>query len=1061
MSISRTVVNRPTTVLIIFALVIGIGLYTATNVAIDLFPEISPPILVVTTSYDGAGPQEVETTVTRLVEGQLSNVSNVDAINSTSSEGTSQVTISFTYGTNITEAANEVRDRLEFVKSALPEEASTPQIFKFDPGQIPILELQLSGDRSAEDLRQIADESVRSSIEKIDGVALANVSGGRERAIRIEVPQDRLEAYGLNMTQLSGLIRGSNVAVSAGNVEEGSLRYLVRTSGEYASLNEIRNTVIAYRGSPASPANPDGGLVGIRVQDIGEVSEGFEERSDAVYINGSPGVFISVQKQSGTNSVQVADRVVEELEEINRRLPRGVELSVLTDTTQIIEDSLQQVGSSAVLGAVLAVVILFVFLRSFRSTLIIATAIPASLIVTLMFMYFLGLTLNLMTLAGLALGVGMLVDNSIVILENIYRYREKGAKLHASAILGSEEMTNAISASTLTTVSVFLPVAVFQNQLELVGELFADLAITVVVSLLSSLAVAAALVPALSSRWIPITVKKKNDGGGILGRVDRALGKAFTALDNAYKRALAAVLTRKAFTIGIVAVALIATLAIVPTMPFVFAPTQAADTVVLTVDLPVGTRLENTESVLLELADFTEQAIASRESVLVSAGTGQTFGFGGATSTNSGSLTISLPPFEDRTQSPEEIEALLRTQFDRYPGVEFGFQEQIGLGTGAPLQINIVTDDLDAAAEVGAGIVELLERRFPESVTDPSLNLSDGSPVLSVVVDRDRAASLGLTVSSIGQELRANLDGIAAGRYRTGGNELDILLVLDDESRNTIPDIQKVFVNNVSGQMIPLSSFATIDRSTGPVQINRENQTRILTVSAGVNGSVTQITPAVERAINEEIVIRDGMRIEFSGEFEDLQRYGSTFVGILIVAVALVFGVMASQFESLVDPFIILFTIPLTLIGVVWLFLLTGEALSLFTAVGLVVLVGIVVNNGIVLVDYTNLLRKRGMPLIDACVEAGGNRLRPILMTTLTTVLGLVPVAFVEGQGSSLIQPIAKTVVGGLSVATIFTLFVIPVVYSVVNRRSEAREERRRAIGAGVSTVAMEGSAGD
>ncbi|MFW5747251.1 MAG: efflux RND transporter permease subunit, partial [bacterium] len=483
MSLSRRVVNRPTTFLIIFALLVGFGLYVATDMAIDLFPDIEPPILVVFANYSGAGPEEVEQTVTRPMESALSNVSNIDRISSTSTEGSSQVMIEFTYGTDMSEASNDVRDKLEFVRDALPDEVTSPMIFKFDPALLPILYLQVTANRSPEDLRQLAVDTIAPRIEQIDGVALASVDGGREKVIRVDVPQNRLEAYDLNLTQIQNIIRGNNMQVSAGNITEGNIKYLVRTSGEFTAVDELKNTVVAYKGSPPTPQKPDSAMVAVRLRDIADVYEGYRDPDSLVYVNGEPGVFVIVQKQSGTNSVQVADTVIAEMAEIEKSLPSGVDLVVRSNTTEIVKDSLESVSSSAILGGILAVIILFVFLRSIKSTLLVAVAIPVSLVLTLMFMYFFDLTLNLMTLTGLALGVGMLVDNSIVIIENIYRYREKGAKLHASAILGSQEMTTAITASTLTTVLVFLPMVVFRNRLDFIGEMISGLALTVVISL--------------------------------------------------------------------------------------------------------------------------------------------------------------------------------------------------------------------------------------------------------------------------------------------------------------------------------------------------------------------------------------------------------------------------------------------------------------------------------------------------------------------------------------------------------------------------------------------------
>ncbi len=1052
MSISKAVVSKPTTVFIIFALIVGFGLYSSSDLAIDLFPEINPPVLVVFTSYEGSGPEEVERSVTRPLEGQLSNVSNIQRISSTSSEGFSQLILEFTFGTDMTEASNEVRDRLELVKSFLPDDATTPQIFKFDPSLIPILQLRLSGNRSPEELRQIAENTAQPRIEQVEGVALASVRGGRQPVIRIEIPQNRLEAYNLTFTQIAGALRANNIQVSAGNIIEGNTSYLIRTAGEFRSIEDIRNTVIAYRGTP-SAANPNAVPVGIRLRDVADVFAGYRDESNAIYFNGEPGVFITVQKQSGTNSVQVADTVISRLQQINQSLPVGVQLSVVQDTTTLIRDSLADVSSSAIFGGLLAVLILFIFLRSLRTTLIIAISIPVSIIVTLMLMYFAGLTLNLMTLTGLALGVGMLVDNSIVILENIYRYREKGAKLTASAILGSQEMITAITASTLTTIFVFLPLAIFRARLEVIGELFASLAFTVVISLLSSLAVAVFLIPVLTSHYLPIGSRKLKPLKGILRVLDDGMQRFFTALDNGYKGSLKWALRFKPIVIVLVLGAFVGSLFMIPMTGFEFTPEQDADSVTVEVELPIGTRLDVTRSVLQQLELIVQDEVVVYEDIILEVGQPGFFGFAGSSDTSKGSLTVQLPPFRERTVSARQVEDILRSHFDNFPGAVFSFGTGGGPGGGggfnaAPVEITLRSDDRQIMAETGQQIVDLIREKIP-GATEPQLNLSEGLPQVEIVIDRQKAYELGLNIATIGQEVRANVDGITAGRLRVGGTEQDILLILDERNRSQIPDLQKIFVINNFGRRIPLSSVATLERTTGPVSIARQDQSRTLTVTAGLSPgeTINNVMPAIQRMIQEEIPAREELVITYGGDFESLITYGQTFVIILIISILLVFGVMASQFESFLDPFIILFTVPLTLIGVILLYVLTSTNFSLFTAVGLVMLVGIVVNNAIVLVDYTNLLRKRGMGINEACIEAGGNRLRPILMTTLTTVLGLVPVAFAAGEGASLVQPIAKTVVGGLTVATILTLYLIPVIYAIFNRAGEkriARRERRK-----------------
>jgi len=1039
----RTVVGKPTTLIIIFALLVGFGFYTAVNLAIDLIPDVSFPVMVVYTAYTGAGPEQVEKTVTRPLESQLSNVSNLTKISSTSSEGSSMVILEFTYGTDMSDAGNDVRDRLEFAKQMLPDEATTPQIFKFDPSMIPIFTLKISGNRSAEELRELAVDSIQPRLEQVDGVALASVTGGRSRVIRVDIPQSRLEAYNLSFTQIKAALMANNLQISAGNITEGGMDYLLRSSGEYGSMEDIKNTIIAMKTAPQA-AGVSVKPVVVRLRDIALVYDGYKDIETSIYINGEPGVFITVQKQSGKNSVQVADRVTERLEAIRQTLPADVEIGIASDTTQIIRRSLAEVSSSAIMGLILAVLILFVFLRSIKPTLVISLSIPISLVITLMLMYFFNLTLNLMTLAGLALGVGMLVDNSIVVLENIYRYREKGAKLHTAAILGTKEMMVAIAGSTLTTICVFLPLAIFRSQLEYMGEMFSGLAFTIVISLSISLVVAVVLVPVLTSKYLPLSTRLETVLPPWLDRIDRKMDGFFRGMENKYKKGLSWVLSHKKISIIFVVVLLAASCTLIPIAGFELMPSQEEDSVTVSATLPVGTTLDVTQNVLFEMEEIIEKELTSYKDILITAGSGGIFSSGNQS--NRGNIKINLPPYSRRKESSNAVKEKLRQHFSDFPGVTFSFSGGIMMGMNAsPVVITLKTDDLELAKTAGNQVLAILKEKIPE-VTEPVFNLQEGLPEIRLLVDRDKAYSMGLNMALLGQELKANIDGITAGKYRSGGSEYDIFLILEKRNRDQLVDLDKIFVMNTMGQRIAMSSIAMYGRDTGPVSINRENQSRFLRITAGLapGANVGDVVPRIQQAIVEGIPPNEKLIIEYGGDFEDLLRYGSTFIIIMIISMLLVYGVMASLFESFLDPFIVMFTIPLSLIGIVAIHLAMGEPLSLFTAIGMVMLLGIVVNNGIVLVDYTNLLRKRGLPIREDCIEAGGNRMRPVLMTTLTTILGLLPVAFIKSEGSSLVQPLGKTVLAGLAISTIMTLFLIPALYEIFNRWSDKQKEKKK-----------------
>jgi HAE1 family hydrophobic/amphiphilic exporter-1 len=606
-------------------------------------------------------------------------------------------------------------------------------------------------------------------------------------------------------------------------------------------------------------------------------------------------------------------------------------------------------------------------------------------------------------------------------------------------------MIIAIVASTLTTICVFAPLVMFQGLLEMAGELFAGIAFTVVISLSSSLFVAVFLVPVLSSHYLPLVTRKQKPLRGLLVPIDRAFENFFEGLGNAYRRAIAWILRHKFLTVSAMVALFVASILLIGIIGWVFMPDQEADNVTVEVTLPLGTPLAETESTLHRLQAIVEQEIEGYDQMVLNAGGGSMLGGG---SSNTGSLRIGLLPYEQRTMSADQIRAIVREHFNEFPGVSFGFGGgNVSLGGGNPVDITIRVDDLVKGKALAEQIVSLLTDHIPE-VTEPQINLQDGLPQIEIELDRERIYALGLNTITIGNEIRAAVDGITATRYKSGGQNYDVVLSLAREDRSTRPALDHIFVNSqVTGSRVPLSSFASYTEGTGPMSISRENQSRTIHITAGMAPGTTSNTldQKVRELITREIPADDDVVIEFGGDNAQMMEMFVKFLFIVVVAIALVFGIMASLFESFRDPFIILFTIPLSLIGIVTIYFITNDTFNILSAVGLLVLVGVIVNNGIVLVDYTNTLRKRGFSLHDACVEAAGNRLRPILMTTLTTILGLVPMAFFPGEGSEMVAPIGKTVLGGLSFGTLMTLFLIPTVYYIFNRHSDERAARAQA----------------
>jgi len=1032
MTLPKLAVSRPVTIIVIFSLVVGLGLFLLPGIPIDLYPDFNPPVLVVITTYSGAGPEDIEKNVTRILEGNLSNVADLKEITSTSSEGSSLILLEFDWSKDMTEAANDIRDRLEFAKSFMPDDAETPVLYKFDPSMIPILFLTVEGSRSPEELKSIAEDIIQPRIEQVQGVALTRVNGGRDKIIRAAVSKNRLEAYSLTISEIAKAISSQNIDVGGGSVSSGSYNFIVRSKGEYNKIEEIENTVVAYRSS-SSGATPSA----VKLKDIADVSYSLEDETQAVFINGKPGIYVIVQKQSGANSVKTAENVLEKIKEINRELPKGVKLSILRDTTTIIKDSIRQVSSSALMGALFAMAVLLFFLRTVKSTLVIGISIPISLLITLMGMYFSGITINILSLAGLTLGVGMIVDSSIVILENIYRYREKGAQLKVSAILGSEEMKGAITASTLTTICVFIPVVMFRSDLGFLGIMFSDLSFTVVVALVASLIVALVLVPVLSSRYLKIyTKKQKPVKNPLLAAIDRASENFFLSLEKIYRKILNIVLKRRKTTIAAVTGIFILSIAMLPLAGLELSPAASDDEVTLSVELPVGSNLETTKEIINRLEEIAVSEINGYEEIIKTSGAAS--GFFSAADSYKGELYIGLPPFRTRKDSSDDVKRKLRAHFSEFPGVVFKFTagRQGGPRNPDPIDILVKSDDLELATATAEAIKALIEKNVPEA-KEPDTDIKDSLPEVEIRFDREKMYELGLSAAAVGNEVKAAVNGIRPTKYRAGDEELDVLVILRESDRKDLPDLKTIYVTNTRGDYIPVSSFAALETGTGPVDIKRVDQTRVIHVKAGIEkgAKLNLVEKKIEELIRTNIIPDDAVAIEYSGDYGDLMDYGKKFLAIMILALFLVYGVMASQFESFKDPFIMFLTVPLMLIGVVLIHLIVAKPFSLFTAVGVVMLAGIVVNNGIVLVDYTNLLVNRGHTLFNACVEAGVSRLRPILMTTLTTILGMVPLAFFPGEGSELVQPIGQTVIGGLATSTVITLVFIPVMYFVFNKK--------------------------
>jgi HAE1 family hydrophobic/amphiphilic exporter-1 len=1034
MNITKYSVQRPVTIVVLYALALGIAATLVPNIAVDLFPSTVRPVLSVYTSFPGAGPADVERNVTMPLERALAASKGLTEMTSNSAFESSFINLNFAYGTDMDQAVVDAQTLVARLSNSLPDDAGSPTVRRFDMSATPIMRLVVRGNYPPDQLRIFAEDEIQASIERIEGVASAEVTGGTTQIVQIAVSQNRLAAYNLTLNDVTASLKGQNVLTSGGTMTRGSRDYQLLTRQELADLDQVKRLVVkTVNVSQTSLTGTLNRSQVVRLEDIADVSMAFNDNAARVSVNDQSGVYIQVQSESDSNSVQVASRVREALTDINENLPRGITVAVLSDDTSLISATLEQVYSNAFQGAILAMLILFVFLRNVKGTLIIGLSIPISILLTLMFMSIFGFTLNLLTMTGLILGLGMTVDASIVILENVHNYRERGAKPEIAAILGSQEMMRAIVSSTTTTLCVFIPLIIYKNDLEMMGQLFNDLIFTVVISLACSLVVAITLVPALCGPILKLNTRKQKPLKiRLLRFIDNRMEGFFRAMDNGYKRALEYCLGHRTLVIMLVLLLLaFSALQFNGIGMNLFIRSRTDDVVNINIAMPQGTNIEATELVLMDLADIIRENVRDYRNIVLTAR---------RSGNNQGSVQITLPPPAEQTDTPNMVIEKLTPYLTMFPGVRITFRAGRSMGGTTAVAIAVSSRDAEALTEVANEIEQIIIRYLPE-IENPSVNLDEGAPQLQIEVDRDRAAALGISLSAIASEIRTAMDGTTATTISQGDRLINIVVRFQGSDRQGIPNLDAVFVMGRDGSRVSLSNVAKITEGRSPTSIRRENQERMVRITGDLPQGIaaTDMQRRLETTIQNRLVPREDVNIRYIGEAAEVETYNRRFIFIIGVAIFLVFGLMASQFESFVDPLIIFFSIPLLFIGVIWIYKIGNEAMSVFSAVGIVALVGVVVNNGIVLVDYTNTLRARGLLVREACLEAGRSRLRPILMTSLTTILGMLPIAFFPGAGADTIQPIGKTFVGGLTVSSLMTLFVTPVMYSVLNSRHDKK----------------------
>ncbi|MDD2433371.1 MAG: efflux RND transporter permease subunit [Clostridia bacterium] len=1038
MKLSDFAVRRPVTIAMIFLLIVLLGLVSMDKLNLDLFPELDLPLALAITSYENVGPEEMEELITRPLESALGTVNGIKSINSISRQGSSLVVLEFSWGTDMNFAINQMREKIDLISSFLPADADKTMILKLDPNMMPIIVIGFSGDYDLVDLDKLATDVIQPRLERVEGVASVTVSGGVKREIRISVVPQRLQAYGLSLDQIIGQLRLENRDVSAGAIEEGFKEQMVRVVGEFESVQEIEDLQIPL---------PSGGYV--RLAEIARVEDTFKDKKEFVYMDGEPSVQIAVQKQTDANTVKVSEAVKVAIADLEKDLPQKATINVGFDQAEYINLALDQVKENAYIGAGLAVLILFLFLRNLRSTLIIGLSIPIAIIATFILMFFGGLTLNIITLGGLALGIGMMVDCSIVILENIYRYRQNGYSQIAAAREGSSEVSLAVTASTLTTIVVFLPIVYVEG---LASQIFRPMALTVSFALVASLVVALTLVPMLSSKILRVDAPGVANGSSVPAgnkaeqkgkkkkfkpkeRLFTAWGKFLTVIDELYRRILGWSIQHRKTVIFLTLGLFIMSIAVIPFVGMEFLPQQDSGEYTINISLPNGTAVRETQRVTKIVEQYIEE-MPEHEWAIYAVGLESGMISSGSTPEKA-IIRGKLTGKRERTRSLNQVLDDIRNKCARIPGakIEINALDAAMGGLQSPIEIGLTGDNLEVLEMLAQTIATRVKE--VEGAREVKTSIEDARPEVHLKLQRKKAEQYGINTTQLSSLLSTAINGTTATRYREKGEEVDVRVVLDEQYRRNINDLESLMISSPYGSLVHLRDIAEIEFADGPTQIERKNQARRVTITGDIyERDLKSVVDDIQIAL-DDLTIPPGVQLEFGGAHQEMVEAFGDLSLALILAIVLVYMILAAQFEGLLYPFIIMFSIPPTLIGVVFSLLFTGRTLNIPTFVGVIMLAGIVVNNAIVLVDYINTLRRRdGLARDEAILKAGPTRLRPILMTALTTILALLPLTLGIGEGAELSAPMATAVAGGLTVSTLITLVLIPCLYIIMDNFS-------------------------
>lgn len=1019
MNFIKTAIKRPVAIFVVMAVVLILGIVSISKMEMALTPDVDLPVAIVMTEYKGAGPEEVESLVTEALEGAIANVENIDTISSTSSEGLSLVIAQFDYGIDLDKAVNSIRDKISMVEGALPEEAGSPTIMKVDMNAQAVANIVVSSETMSNDaLKAFAEDTVQPRLERQKGVASVEVTGGNEQEIKIEIDPERLEGLGMTMAGIGQILVAENTDQAGGKVEYGDTSMTISSKLKMHSVDDVKMTPIKL---------PSGTVV--QLQDIATITETNKEIDSISRYNGKPAINLAVTKASDGNTVTTVNAVKTEVDTIGK-IYKDIRIEIVEESGSVIENSVKNVISNIFIGAILSIIVLFIFLKNVGLTGIIAVSMPLSIIGTFVLLYFSGTTLNMISLGGLSIGVGMLVDNSVVVIENIYRYRtSEGYDKIKGTYLGTKEVALAVAASTMTTVAVFVPFAFATG---LVLQMMMDLALAVVFSLLMSLVVAVTVVPMLSGNYVNNihrnhAPKRLDFVNKILDGFDHFIKR----LDSLYRKGLTWVLKNKKKTLTVICVIFIGSLMLLPSIGMELMPSADEGTFTVKVEAPRGSKLEAVNALSAEVEGILE-SLPELHSMTVSM-SDSTSGMNALRGGGAGESTIKvkLVDKKERKKSVDEVMEEVRTQTKAVAGATVTVTASSNMGSmggSGGVTVEIYGDDLEIIQEIG----EQLEAQITkvEGARQVKSSLEEQEKQVALKLDKDKIRQYNLTGSQVASQVKNIISGYTATTLKVDGTEMDIRIVYPEQFVTSVANLGDVGIGTGAGSYVPLSSIAKIEMADVPSSVERSDQSRYITVSADVFGRSTgEVGQDVETIISK-MTFPEGYTVKMGGTNEMMEDTFSSLFQVIILAIVLVYLVMAAQFESLLDPFIIMFTIPVAFSGAIVLLFLSGESLSMMGLIGCLVLVGIVVNNGIILIDYINTLRGRdGYSLEEATLKACPTRLRPILMTAMTTILGQIPVILSNGANSETLKPMGLVIAGGLAASTFLTLFLVPTLY--------------------------------